>query len=263
MAAGAERGVDSVEHRLCLLDAAVRHEPARRFRQPQAHEEDDEAEHRPDQERQAPAQIRRQQVGIEQHERACRAQRGANPKAAVDDEIAPAAIACRHQLLDAGIDRGVFAADAGAGEEAKQGEARQIPRQRGRGGGDEVDAERDEEQPLASEPVREPAEEERAEHRAGEIGAASKPNIGVGEFKVRALFERGRDGAGERHLKPIEDPGDAERDHDQRVEAAPAQPIEPRWNVGRDDRRACLRRRVRCDRDTRCHPRLIVAPGER
>src|SRR5438034_1371239 len=98
MAASAERGLDTVEHRLCVLDPTMGHQPARRFRQPQAHEEDHEPEYGPDQEGQAPAQIRRQQVGIEQHERTCRAQRGADPKAAVDDEIAPATIACRHQL---------------------------------------------------------------------------------------------------------------------------------------------------------------------
>jgi hypothetical protein len=36
---------------------------------------------------------------------------------------------------------------------------------------------------------------------------------------LRALLQRGRNRAGERHLETIENPGDAERDHDQRVEA--------------------------------------------
>ena len=136
VAAGAELGLDAIEHRRCLLDTAMGHQPARRFRQPQAHEEDDEAEHGPDQKRQAPSQIRRQQVGIEHHQRSRRAERGADPEAAVDDEIGPAAVARRHQLLNGRIDGGVLAADAGAGEEAKQREARQIPRQRGRRSGE-------------------------------------------------------------------------------------------------------------------------------
>jgi hypothetical protein len=42
----------------------------------------------------------------------------------------------------------------------------------GRGGGDEVDAKRNEEQALATEPIGQPAEQERSEHCAGEIEAA-------------------------------------------------------------------------------------------
>ena len=142
----------------------------------------------------APAQVGRQQRGIEQHDRARRADRGADPEAAVDDEVGPAAIARRHEFLDGRVDGGVFAADAGAGEEAKQREAPQVPGQRGRRGGDEIDRERDEEQPLAPEPVGEPAEEQRAQHRAGEIGAAGEPDVGVGEVELRAFLQR----AGER-----------------------------------------------------------------
>ena len=43
----------------------------------------------------------------------------------------------------------------------------------------EIDRERDEEELLAAEPVGQPAEEQRAEHRAGEIGAAGEADIGV------------------------------------------------------------------------------------
>ncbi len=100
----------------------------------------------------------------------------------------------------------------------------------------QVDGERDEEQFLAPEPVGEPAEEDRAEHRAGKIRAAGKPDVGIAELQHRALLQRARDRAGERDFQPVEDPGDAERDDDQRVEAAPRQPVEPRRNVGLDDR---------------------------
>jgi hypothetical protein len=113
----------------------------------------------------------------------------------------------------------------------------QIPGQGGRGGGDEIDRKRDEEQPLAPEPIGEPAEEQCAEHCARKISAAGKSDVGIRETQLRAFLERGRDRTRQRHLETIEDPGDAERDHDQCVETAPAQPIEPCRDIGRDDRR--------------------------
>ena len=51
----------------------------------------------------------------------------------------------------------------------------------------------------------------------------------------RAVLERAGERARQRHLEPVENPGDAERHHDQRVKAAPRQPVEPRRNVGFDD----------------------------
>src|SRR5262249_44585304 len=100
-------------------------------------------------------------------------------EAAVDDEIGPAAIARWHEFLDGGIDRGVFTADARAGEETKYRKTQHVPRQRGRGGRNEINRERDEEQPLAPEPIGEPAEAERSQHRAGQIGAAGESHIAV------------------------------------------------------------------------------------
>src|SRR6266702_4677272 len=51
----------------------------------------------------------------------------------------------------------------------------------------------------------------------------------------RALLERAGDRAGDRHLEPVEDPADAERDDDQRMEPRPRQPVEPGRNVGLDE----------------------------
>jgi hypothetical protein len=65
----------------------------------------------------------------------------------------------------------------------------------------------DEEQPLASEPIGEPAEEQRAHDRACEVGTAHQPNIGIRETELRALLQGRRHGAGERHLETIKDPG--------------------------------------------------------
>ena len=194
-----------------------------------------ERQQRADQERGAPAVLRIDHGGIEQHDGAERAERSADPERAVDDEIGPAAHARRDQFLDGRVDRRVFAADPRPGDEAENQEAPEIPRERGRGGGQQIDGQRDEEQFLAPEPVGEPAEEQRAQHRAGEIGAAREPHIGVAEAQHRARLQGARDRAGERDLEPVENPGDAERRHDQRVETAPRQPVEPRRNVGLDN----------------------------
>ena len=230
-----EARFDPGHHALGFFGAAVRHQPARAFRNPQPHEEYDEGQGRTDQEGEPPAVFRIDQRRIEHHQRAERAHGRADPEAAVDDEIGPAAHTRRDQLLDGGIDRGIFAADAGAGDEAKQREAEDIPGGGGGRGGGEIDRQRDEEQRLAAEPVGEPAEEERAEHRAGQIGAAGEPDVGVGEAQGGTVLQRARQAAGERHLQPVQDPGDAERRHHQRVEAAPGQAVEPRRDVGVDD----------------------------
>ena len=173
--------------------------------------------------------------GVEQHDGAGRTERGTDPEAAVDDEVGPAAHARRDQLLDGGVDGRVLAADAGAGEEAEQREAPQVPGERRRRRRDQVDGERDEEQLLAAEPVGQPAEEDGAQHRAGQIGAAGEADVGAAELQHRALPERAGHRAGQRHLQPVEDPGDAERRHHQGVKPAPRQPVEPRRNVGLDD----------------------------
>ena len=142
----------------------------------------------------------------------------------------------RDQFLQRRIDRGVLAADARARQEAEQGEDREILRQRAGGGGGDIDAERDEEQPLAPEAIGEPAEEECAEHRAGEIRACRRADLGVGKLQRGTRLQCARDRTGERHLEPVEHPGDAEGCHRERVEAPPRQAIQPRRNVGFEDR---------------------------
>ena len=46
------------------------------------------------------------------------------------------------------------------------------------------------------------------------------------------MREDGADRSGQRDLQPIENPGRAERDHDEPMMPAPRQPIEPRRHVG-------------------------------
>ncbi len=197
--------------------------------------QDDEAERAADQEGRAPAHVGGQQRGIEEDDGSRGAERGADPEAAVDDEVGPAAHARRDQLLDGGVDGGIFAADAGAGEEAAEREGPQVPGEGGGCRGREVDGKRDEEQLLAAPAIGQPAEEDGAEHGAGEVGAADKADVGGAELQDRAFAQRAGHGAGERHLEAVEDPGDAECDDDERVEAAPRQAVEPGGDVGFDD----------------------------
>ena len=218
-----------------LIGMAVNHQPARAFRNPHPHHEHHEAETRAGEIGQPPAEIGTDQRGIEQHDRADRAHRRADPEAAVDDEIGPSAIARRHQFLNRRIDRGVFAADAGAGEKPEQRVARDTPGQRRRGGGGEIERQRDEEQFLAPDPVGQPAEAERAEHGAGEIGAVGKSDVEIGKSQRRTFLQRAGQRAGQRDLQPIQNPGDAERQHDAGVKAAPAQAVETGGNAGFDD----------------------------
>src|SRR5690606_21752394 len=119
--------LDAGDDRLRFLRLAMRDEPARAFRQPEAHEKDEEAEHAADEEGESPAELRIDYRRIEEHDRGRRAERRADPEAPVDDEVGPAAHPRRDQFLDRGIDRGIFTADAGAREETEQREAREIP----------------------------------------------------------------------------------------------------------------------------------------
>ena len=60
-------------------------------------------------------------------------------------------------------------------------------------------------------------------------------NLSRGEMQYRALFERADDRAGDRDFEPIQNPGNAERDDNERVEPRPGQSVEPRRDVGLDD----------------------------
>ena len=70
---------------------------------------------------------------------------------------------------------------------------------------------------------------------AGKIGGIGDAQIEVGKLHRRALLQRAGERAGERHLQPVEQPGDAEREHDQRVKASPRQTVEASGQIGFDD----------------------------
>ena len=77
------------------------------------------------------------------------------------------------------------------------------------------------------------AEDQRPQHRAGEIGAAGEADLLGRELQRRALLQaRAATEPDQRHLEPVEYPGDAERDDDQPVETAPRQAVEAGRDVG-------------------------------
>src|SRR6185312_17408657 len=131
------------------------------FRNPETHRENNASQPSSDEESEPPAALGIDHRGIEQCERAERAQGRANPEAAVDDQVAPAAHTGGDQLLNRRVDRGIFAADAGSGDKAKEREAEEAPGKSGRSRRREIDRQRDEEQLLAPQPVGEPAKSNR------------------------------------------------------------------------------------------------------
>src|SRR6185437_436265 len=226
---------DLVDDAARLADPAVDHEPARAFRDEAAQKQNGEPEHRAGPEGRSPAPVGRQKIRIEKHERAGGAERRADPEAAVDDDVGPAAVARRDEFLDRRVDRGALAADAGAGQEAEQSEAPEIPGQRRGGGGDEVEAERDVEEPLTAPAVGQPSEEHGTGDGAEQIGAGGLPHLRRAKLERRALLQRAGDGSGERDLESVEYPGDAKGDDDEPMERAPRQAVEPRRDVRLDE----------------------------
>src|SRR5262249_50718730 len=118
----------------------------------------------------------------------------------------------------------------------KQGKAPEIPGEGGRSGGQQINRQRDKEQLLATETVRQPAKENGPRNRAGEIGAAGEANVGVAELEDRALLQSAGERPHQGDFETVENPGDAEGGNDQRLEAAPRQAVEASGNVRFDDR---------------------------
>jgi hypothetical protein len=157
------------------------------------------------------------------------AARGADPVAAVDDQVDPAAHPGRDQLVDRGVDRRVLAADPGAGEEAGGVEVPGGEGEGGRHGGRDVDGQRHQEELLAAEAVGQLAEEERAETGAADVEGGGGADLARVEGDAAAFFgEALADRADDRHLKPVEDPDGPEADHHHPVKSRPRQAIETR-----------------------------------
>ena len=150
--------LDVADDRLRLLLATVDEEPARTLRHVSANDENAQTDHGAEQEREAPADARGEQRLVEQQDRNSRAEGGADPVGAVDDQIDAAAHPRRDQLVDRRVDRRVLAADARAGEEAGDAEGQERGGERRRQRRHDVQRERDHEELLAAQPVGQPVQ---------------------------------------------------------------------------------------------------------
>ena len=126
---------------LGLLVAPVDEQPPRALGHVAADEQDAEPEDRAEAEREPPADV----LGEEGRVRAGRREQRA--PTAVPSQNEPLMMRStgpadprRDQLVDRGVDGGVLAADAGAGEEAADEEPQEVLRERREDGGHEVDA---------------------------------------------------------------------------------------------------------------------------
>ena len=111
---------------------AVDRQPARAFGHVTARQQHGKSKQRADEKSRTPADVDRENIGIEQQQRRERSERGADPVAAVDAKIHLAANARGNQLVDRRIDRSVFAADAEAGDDPACRHACEVPRECGR-----------------------------------------------------------------------------------------------------------------------------------
>jgi hypothetical protein len=94
------KAVEAADDPVGLLVVAVDEHPVRALGHMPAHDEDPDPEHRADQERDAPADVGREDRRVEQHQRAERAAGRAEPVGAVDDQVHAPAHARRDQLVD-------------------------------------------------------------------------------------------------------------------------------------------------------------------
>ncbi len=171
-------------------------------------------------------------IPIKKNDRDRSAECRSEPVGGVDDEVDAAAQAGGDQLVDGGVDGCVLATDAEAGDEAEEGVAVEVPRERCGRGGEEIDEKRDGEEFLAAEAVGKPAEEECADDRSGEIAGGGLAHLCVGH--AQACFKDASDGTGQRDLKPVEHPGDAEGDDDKPVPSRPGKTVETCGDAGSD-----------------------------
>ena len=211
-------------------------EPAGTFRHVAAREEHDKSEQRADEEAGAPADVDRKEFRIEQDQRRHRSQRRADPIAAVDAEIYLSAHAGRNQLIDGGIDRRIFAADAKSGDDPAKRHARKIPRERSRQRSDQIDSERCEEELGASVPIGQMAAHQGADHGTGQVKRTESADLLAIEMERLRMLKDAADGARQCDFQSVDCPARTECKHDEPVETAPWQSIEPSGNVGTDGR---------------------------
>lgn len=127
-------------------------------------------------------------------------------------------------------------------QEAQQQEHVQIDRKGRRRRGAHVQPKGNEEQLAPPEAISEPAEQQGTEHRTGDVHATGKTNIDIAHVQAGAALERAGYRAGKCHFEAVEQPGDAEGEHQQRMKTPP-RAADP---AAREDRfRRCCRGRAR------------------
>src|SRR5215510_5868834 len=107
--------------------ATMNHQPTRTFWNPAAKENHNETKRRADSKSETPTQPDWYPTRIEQHQRSGCTKCGTDPVRAIDDQINPSAHTCRNQFVNCRVDRSVFAADACAGQRAKECVAPEVP----------------------------------------------------------------------------------------------------------------------------------------
>ena len=153
----------SPDDALGLLGLAVGQQPPGALGDMMAQEDDRQAQRRADAEAQPPAQVR-PEVRPDPAARCWPASRPPpHPERPVDRQVGPASHPAGDQLVDRRVDRRVFAADRRAGEEAEEGEAGEVPRERRQEGRDQVQPQRDREELLAAQAVGQVAEDQGAD----------------------------------------------------------------------------------------------------
>ena len=165
---------------LALVLAAVDEQPPRALGHVPPHDQDADGEDRAEAEGEPPAPGRVDDRRVEQRDREQRAGRRPDPERAVDRDVDATAVLRRDQLVDGRVDGGVLAADAHAGQEPRAEVPQRRHRERRQHGRDDVDAERDQEELLAPEPVGQLAEEQRSDAGARDVDRARQADVEAG-----------------------------------------------------------------------------------
>ena len=207
--------LDFRDRRLGLLHPPVHQKPARALGEVLAHEEDDEAQGRTDQEGDPPRVADGEMVDDEDEEE--RGDQRATPVRPVHGDVHAAPVLGRDELVDGRVDGRVLTTDAHAGDEAggpdpvgpavgvAQGQGGEHPTE-------QVHAEGDHEQVAPTELVRQAAEEERPDHLAEEIdGADGEGHLGGGEVQGLLLADEAFGVAGDGDLQAVQHPRHPER----------------------------------------------------
>ena len=148
--------------------------------------------------------------GLQQQEGDTASKGSSDPECGVDQQVHVSANACRDQFVNGGIDSGIFATDAGAGECAEEDEAPEIPRKSGGRCGCEIEDQRDAEQTFAAQQVCEIAEHESAGNGTCQVDGGCDAELSVRETKRVGPLQNADNGPGKVPFKAVQQPGNSQ-----------------------------------------------------